>query len=255
MKTRCYFIFLWLCFAPYAYGQINWLSLDICSDYYLALFAQKSDDIALTRQSQSLALTFGENTQFHKNQREEIYRLKPQNILYTDLASPAFISNLSQQGFSLQKWPWPKNKADLKEFYQNLSQQFHHPKKWESIAPLFSAPSFAASSQKIALMGSGGFIVGQNTHYDIFFEALSMVNYYPKKGYGKLSWEEIFQNPPDVIVTFNLEPKGTSLGDDFWKHPVLSKLDIPIIDISEYVMICPNHELIKAAQKVKDVLP
>lgn len=248
-------ILFFSCLIRGAAAEMRYVSLDICSDYYLRLFAPQKADIWLTKQAQdgySLPLALPKNTKFHNNQLEAIYRLKPHKVFYTDLSFSALPKQLSSLGIKTQKWPWPIRREDLQKHHSTLGHYFENPQKAQNLNQRLAEPAYSPMDKTIALMSEGGFIVGGGTHYDLFFEHLGFKNYYTKSGYGQISLEALALNKPDLIATFGLNPRGYSLGKGFFDRRFFKKLDIPFIDISSFFLICPSVEMLQAAQKVRE---
>ncbi len=247
-----------MCISIQGSAQPRWASLDICSDYYLALFSKENQDIVLSSQaknSYSFPLNLNHNVKFHRGSLEEIYRLKADMVFYTDLTFNPLTHRLSEKEIITYKWPWSLNKEALKKLYTHLGQRFQNSQKAVELNNFIDNKSPAKPlSKNMALMGVGGFIVGQNTHYDILFKQAGVQNYYQKQGYGQISIEDLAMNPPDYIVTFRRNFKGYSLGESFFDHPLFKKRDISIIDISEYFLVCPSHEMLKAAEYIREQL-
>ncbi len=234
------------------------LSLDICGDYYLSLFSSKTENIILTQQAKdgySLPMMIKKNIRSHRGHKEEIYRLKPDHVVYTDLSFDSLADHLPSMGIKVQRWPWAVHIKDLKNLYEQLGRELQNQQKViELTSWLNKMPPQSKREGKIALMGAGGFIIGSHTHYDLFFQYVGMENYYQKRGFGQVSLESLVINPPDYIVTFGRNPKGYSLGEAYFDHALFKKLDIPIIDVSQYFLVCPSHEMIKAAEDVREQL-
>ncbi|MFV0431187.1 MAG: hypothetical protein ACK5MJ_03295 [Alphaproteobacteria bacterium] len=231
------------------------LSLDICSDYYLATYGA-SGDIIYTNQGKdgySLPIQPPKNAPSHKGSLEEIIQYNPDIILQTSLSYGSVAKKIQKYPFLSIKLPWATSLEQLESIFLQLNTitHGHALEDYYGKMATITGQKLTKIAKNGLLLGPNGFTIKQGTHYDIFFETAQIQNYYPDQGYGKISLEEIIRTPPDYIITITHDKNRPQLANGIFNNNILKKLNIPIFDISDSFTICPSLELAMAGLKVR----
>ncbi len=230
-------------------------SLDICADYYLALFNEDAK-ILYTHQAKdgySLPIDIANNASVHHGRLEEIIAYNPDMILKSYLAFGDIAEKIQKYPLETITLSWPTDLEGLKTLHNQLDNilKTKQAPKFNGKLNSYLDKKRSQMDKNMLILGSGGFTIKQGTHYDILFEILGVKNYHQDAGYGMINIEKIISQPPDMIVTIGQAPNRPQLADSNITHKALKKLNIPIYDISDSFTICPSIELITTAERLK----
>lgn len=194
------------------------VSLDLCSDWLLVKYAEKTQIAALS----SYIIRYPQDwvgTQWptHDGSLEEILALKPTLVITGEYNAPILRERLKSLGIPIKILKLPKQLSDIVEYEKQFLLAIGQP------VGMASKPSIAGIKKEktVLLIGANGVGTGLNTIENDVLHYAGWHNYLNEEGYISLDLEQLVSNPPDAILWS--APGSNALANLFSDHPVLKK--------------------------------
>ena len=220
MKKIILFIALLLPATIYATPLDKIVSLDLCSDWMLVKFAEKSQVLALSSFVRHYPVDWiGEDWPIHDGQLESILALQPNLVITGEFNAILLRERLKALGIKVEILILPRSLSDIEKYEK---QFFNAVGLAESLVskPL---PEVVVheKSKKLLLLGANGIGTGKNTLEDDVLSYAGWENYLSDSGYVNLDLEALVVNPPDAILWS--APNSEAMANKFAEHPAIKK--------------------------------
>jgi len=194
------------------------LSLDLCSDWLLAKYADRSQVVALSPLLKQYPVEWiGDEWPIHNGSLEQILQLKPDLILSGEYNALILRQRLISLGFRVEVLTLPRTLPEVIEYEQRFLSLVGLPITQASQPP----PTTELSSQpaRLLLLGANGVGTGRQTFEHDVIQQAGWSNYLESDGYSSLDLEQLVTDPPDAVMWS--APKSPALANQFAKHPAL----------------------------------
>ncbi len=217
-------LFLWAWIEIFssgkAYSAQRVISLDLCTDWMLARYADHGQVAALSPMHRQFPVAWLDNSwPTHDGTLERIVELKPDLVITGQYNAPQLRSRLKTLGFRVEILPLPSNLEAVSEYEKQLLSLLGQPLSLASFPP----PPVKSHVQpkRLLLLGANGIGTGRGTFEDGILERAGWTNYLRDDGYLRLDLESIVTDPPDAILW--AAPASKALANRFAEHPVLQQ--------------------------------
>jgi len=194
------------------------LSLDLCSDWLLAKYADRSQVVALSPLLKQYPVAWiGDDWPSHNGSLEQILKLKPDLVLSGEYNALLLRQRLISLGIRVEVLALPQTLPQVVEYEQRFLSLVGLP------STLASKPIPASKSpikpSRLLLLGANGIGTGHQTFEHDVIERAGWGNYLETDGYATLDLEQLVTDPPDAVMWS--APKSPALANQFAKHPAL----------------------------------
>lgn len=198
------------------------VSLDLCTDWLLALHAPRTQVAALSplHKRQYPVAWLGAAWPSHDGSLEQILQLAPDLVLAGEYNAPLLQRRLRQLGVRVETLPLPRTLQEVPAYEQRVLSLLGLPSERASPIPP-ATPTTSAQHPRLLLLGANGIATGQGTLENELIQQAGWRNYVAEQGYIALNLEDIIAHPPDAIVW--AAPQRPALANRFAEHPVLKK--------------------------------
>ena len=202
------------------------LSLDLCTDWMLAKYADPSRVLALSPLLHQYPVDWmTREWPSHDGSLEQILELKPDLVITGEYNALMLRRRLQELGVRVEILSLPKNFSEVDHYEQRLLSLIGKPVTG-NLALKTEKISQAIPNQhlkpKLLLLGPNGIGTGRGTFEDGLLQHAGWDNYLTSEGYSNLDLEQIVTNPPDAILWST--PDSVALANLFAKHPVLKQV-------------------------------
>ncbi|QAU34178.1 ABC transporter substrate-binding protein [Janthinobacterium sp. 17J80-10] len=196
------------------------VSLDLCTDWMLARYADPARVAALSPLNRQYAAPWPDaGWPVHDGTLERILQLKPDLVVTGEYNALLLRGRLQTLGVKVEILPLPKSLKDVTAYEKRLLELLDIPADRASQA--VPAPSQAGPSKRLLLLGPNGIGTGQSTFENDILERAGWTNYLRGEGYIRLDLERIVADPPDAILASTSASRA--LASRFAEHPVLQR--------------------------------
>jgi iron complex transport system substrate-binding protein len=196
------------------------LSLDLCSDWMLARYADRAQVVALSPLNRRYPVAWLDaNWPTHDGSLEQILQLKPDLVLAGEYNALLLRSRLQALGVRVEILPLPKTLTAVQAYTSQVLQLLGQPSKQTEVIPAPVVPSLPR--QRLLLLGANGIGSGRDTLEAQLIEHAGWRNYLRHAGHADLDLEQIVSDPPDAIVW--AAPSSNALANQFAQHPALKR--------------------------------
>jgi iron complex transport system substrate-binding protein len=197
------------------------LSLDLCTDWMLAKYADPSQVLALSPLLHQYPVDWmTREWPSHDGSLEQILELKPDLVITGEYNALMLRRRLQELGLRVEILSLPKNFSEVDHYEQRLLSLIGKPV--QKTEKLLQAISNKHSNPKLLLLGPNGIGTGRGTFEDDLLQQTGWDNYLNSEGYSNLDLEQIVTHPPDAILWST--PDSVALANLFAKHPVLKQV-------------------------------
>ena len=194
------------------------LSLDLCSDWLLAKYVDRSQVAALSPLLKQYPVEWmGDEWPIHNGSLEQILKLKPDLVLSGEYNAMLLRQRLVSLGVQVEVLVLPRTLPEVVEYEKRFLALVGLP------ATLASTPTpankLATKSSRLLLLGANGIGTGQQTFENDVIKRAGWNNYLESNGYRSLDLEQLVTDPPDAVMWS--APKSPALANQFAKHPAL----------------------------------
>ena len=203
-----------------ASGVQRIISLDLCTDWMLARYADPGEVAALSPMHRQFPVAWLEtNWPTHDGTLERIVALKPDLVITGQYNAPLLRSRLKTLGFRVEILALPTSLQAVGEYERHFLSLLGKPATLASSPP---KPIPADNPPKrLLLLGANGIGTGRGTFEDGILQRAGWSNYLREDGYLRLDLEQIATDPPDAILW--AAPASRALANRFAEHPVLRR--------------------------------
>ncbi len=196
------------------------LSLDLCSDWLLAKYADHSQVVALSPLLKQYPVKWiGDKWPIHNGSLEQILQLKPDLVLSGEYNALILRQRLISLGFRVEVLTLPRTLPEVMAYEQRFLALIGLPINQASQPP----PTTEAPNQpaRLLLLGANGIGTGRQTFEHDVIQQAGWSNYLESDGYSTLDLEQLVTDPPDAVMWS--APKSPALANQFAKHPALHR--------------------------------
>ena len=196
------------------------VSLDICSDWMLASYAQRSQVVALSPLLNDYQVDWVQGEwPTHDGSLERVLELNPDLVITGEFNATILRRRLQELGVQVRVFALPKSLMEVHQYMQQflrlLGNESELPQLPRFIEPEDNAP-------RLLLLGANGVGTGTGTLEHEVLEQAGWRNYIKGSGYGKLNMEQLIIEPPDAVLWS--APVSPALANMFIEHPALQKV-------------------------------
>jgi iron complex transport system substrate-binding protein len=173
-------LFLWAWIEIFssgkAYSAQRVISLDLCTDWMLARYADRGQVAALSPMHRQFPVAWLDNSwPTHDGTLERIVELKPDLVITGQYNAPQLRSRLKTLGFRVEILPLPSNLEAVSEYEKQLLSLLGQPLSLASFPP----PPVKSHVQpkRLLLLGANGIGTGRGTFEDGIWSGLGGSNY------------------------------------------------------------------------------
>lgn len=196
------------------------LSLDLCTDWMLARYADRGQVAALSPMHRQFPVAWLEtNWPTHDGTLERIVELRPDLVITGQYNAQLLRSRLKTLGFRVEILALPTTLEAVGEYERHFLSMLGKPAELASSPP--SPVKTVAEPKRLLLLGANGIGTGRGTFEDGILQRAGWSNYLRENGYLRLDLEQIATDPPDAILW--AAPASRALANRFAEHPVLRR--------------------------------
>lgn len=200
------------------------VSLDLCTDWMLARFADPGRVAALSPLHRRFPVPWmGAGWPAHDGTLEQVLQLKPDLVITGEYNALQLRRRLGALGLRVEVLPLPTSLADIHAYEEAMLRLLDQPAGRASVAP--PAAVGEAPRKRLLLLGANGIGTGRGTFEDGILRHAGWTNYLEVAGYPHLDLERIALDPPDAILW--AAPGSRALANRFAEHPVLKRAVAP----------------------------
>ncbi|MDR0775456.1 MAG: ABC transporter substrate-binding protein [Azonexus sp.] len=204
--------------AAYSQAPARIVSLDLCTDWMLARYADRTQVAALSPMHRQYPVAWLDNSwPAHDATLERIVELRPDLVITGQYNALQLRSRLQTLGFRVEILPLPTSLDTVTQYEERFLSLLGKPLSLAS--PPRAAMKTQAEPKRLLLLGANGIGTGRGTFEDAILERAGWANYLRDDGYLRLDLERIATDPPDAILW--AAPRSKALANRFAEHPVL----------------------------------
>lgn len=201
------------------------VSLDLCTDWMLARYADPAHVAALSPMHRRYPVEWlPADRPFHDGSLEHILALKPDLVITGQYNALLLRNRLRSLGVRVEVMPLPTTLAQVTAYEQRLLSLIGMPASSASVPPAALPPP--RTRKRLLLLGANGIGTGRGSFESEIIERAGWSNYLEDEGYLRLDLEQIATAPPDAILWS--APSSNALANRFAEHPVLRQSKAPI---------------------------
>lgn len=217
----CLVCLLFLPLASVAQPAGRVVSLDLCTDWMLARYADRAQVAALSPiYSQYPAAWLENGWPTHDGTLEHIVALKPDLVITGQYNALQLRSRLKTLGLRVEILSLPTNLEAIGNYERRFLSMIGKLAALASVPPPPQQP--AVAPRRLLLLGANGIGTGRGTFEDGVLERAGWSNYLRDDGYVRLDMERIVTDPPDAVLW--AAPASRALANRFAEHPVLRRV-------------------------------
>ncbi|MEE8379705.1 MAG: hypothetical protein V3R49_04970, partial [Gammaproteobacteria bacterium] len=234
------------------------LSLDLCTDWMLATYADPSQVLALSPLLDQYPVDWMKREwPSHDGSLEQILELNPDLVITGEYNALMLRRRLQELGIRVEILSLPKSFSEVDHYEQRLLSLIGKSIKQTNKRPQVRSNNRSNNQSnnnkkpKLLLLGPNGIGTGLGTFEEGLLRHTGWDNYLTSEGYSNLDLEQIATHPPDAILWST--PNSVALANLFAKHPVLKQV-IPKerwLSTDDWRWHCPgpwSRDLIKQLQ-------
>lgn len=196
------------------------LSLDLCSDWLLAKYADRSQVVALSSFVKQYPVAWiGDEWPSHNGSLEQILKLKPDLVLSGEYNALLLRQRLIALGVRVEVLTLPRTLPEVIEYEKRFLSLIGLPSSLAS-KPAPATPAMT-KPPRLLLLGANGIGTGKQTfEHDVITQA-GWGNYLEHNGYSTLDLEQLVTDPPDAVMWS--APRSPALANQFAQHRALRR--------------------------------
>jgi iron complex transport system substrate-binding protein len=200
------------------------VSLDMCTDWMLARYADRPQVLALSPLHRQFPVAWlDKHWPTHDGTIEQIVELRPDLIIAGQYTAQQLRARLKTLGFKVEILPLPRTLTHVTEYERHFLELIGKPATLASQPPAAAPP--VEPRKRLLLLGANGIGTGRGTFEDGILERAGWANYLPGTGYLRLDLETIAIDPPDAVLWAS--PGNQALANRFAEHPLLQRRIAP----------------------------
>ncbi|MCL2875652.1 MAG: ABC transporter substrate-binding protein [Betaproteobacteria bacterium] len=231
MKAKSFIALLAFLTAPVAFSQApapqRIISLDLCTDWMLALHVERGRIAALSpmqRLSQPFhpAPWMKGSWPSHDGSLESIASYKPDIILTGEYSAIGLREQLRRLGFRVGVLPLANTLEEMRDYERQFLAYAGLPMERAGDLP----PARAPGKKRLLLLGANAIGSGRDTFEDAIVTHSGWRNYLTESGrIIRLDLEQIARDPPEAVLW--AAPSGAALANSFAEHNLWQALTPP----------------------------
>lgn len=207
------------------------LSLDICSDWMLARYAERKQVIAMSPLLYNYPIEEEhKGWPTHNGSLEKILQLKPDLVISSEFNASLLRARLIELGVRVESTPLPRSLKTLEQYMQQFVSLLG-----SNIALPTHDTNFlvAKDAPRLLLLNANANATGHGTLENEILQQAGWKNYIERSGYGKVDLEQLVQDPPDAILWS--APASPAMANALFEHPALKKamLNKPVLVLDD----------------------
>lgn len=197
------------------------ISLDLCTDWMLARFAQASQVTALSALHQQYQAPWASHSwPTHDGSLERVAMLAPDLVITGQYNAFQLRTRLKALGMRVEVLELPTSLNAVADYEHHLLRLLGLPSSLAS-TPVPPSPSASHMPRRLLLLGANGIGTGRGTFENDILERAGWTNYLREQGYIQLDLEQIATDPPEAILW--AAPSSQAIANRFAQHPVLRR--------------------------------
>lgn len=213
-------VFLY-CIPTTALAKDKILSLDLCTDWMLARYADPSQVLALSPLIHQYPLDWIDtNLGTHDGTIEQILELKPDLVITGQYNAIILRQRLQELGIRVEILSLPENLSQVNHYVKHFQSLLKQTINNDQQLPLPPTPE-NNDKPRLLLLGANGIGTGRGTFENDILTSAGWTNYLQNKGYLNLDLEQLTTDPPDAILWS--APASVALSNLFAEHPALKR--------------------------------
>jgi len=211
-----------ICFSSplFANSYKRIVSLDICSDWMLASYAERSQVAALSPLLVNYQVDWVQGTwPTHDGSIEKILELAPDLVITGEYNAVVLRGRLRELGINVEVLALPASLSALRDYMQHFLSLVGKHDEVPSLADLILPDN---NAPRLLLLGANGIGTGTETLEHEVLQRAGWRNYITSTGYGSLDLEQLIADPPDAVLWS--APVSPALANMFIEHPALQKV-------------------------------
>ena len=197
------------------------LSLDLCTDWMLVKYAQRSQILALSPLIHQYPVEWvGQSWPTHDGSLEQILELKPDLVITGEYNALILRERLKELGVRVAVLALPKTLSEINDYERHFLSLIGEPTTRASTPPL-NKNNRSTKQPTLLLLGANGIGTGTHTFEDGILQRTGWQNYLTQAGYVSLDLEQLATNPPNAVLWS--APRDVALANLFAEHPVLQR--------------------------------
>lgn len=198
------------------------ISLDLCTDWMLARYADRGQVLALSPLHRQFPVAWLDNRwPIHDGSVERVAELRPDLIIAGQYTAQQLRARLKTLGYRVEILPLPRTLDEVVAYEQRFLALIGKPLTLASQPPPAAPLRPTQKRPHLLLLGANAIGTGRGTFEDGILEHAGWSNYLHGKGYLRLDLEALVMRPPDAILW--AAPSSQALANRFAEHPVLKQ--------------------------------
>lgn len=196
------------------------VSLDLCTDWLLAHYAEPARVAALSPYHARYPVDWlAPGWPSHDGSLERILQLRPDLVIAGEYNAPLLRRRLAALGVRVEVLVLPKSVADIQDYERHMLRLLDLPETRASQPP--PARAEVKTGKRLLLLGANGIGTGRDTFEQGVLTRAGWRNYLTESGYVHLDLERLVADPPDAVLWS--APDSRALANRFAELPVLSR--------------------------------
>lgn len=207
------------------------ISLDICSDWMLARYAERKQVIAMSPLLYNYPIEEEhKDWPTHNGSLEKILHLKPDLVISGEFNASLLRARLIELGVRVEAMPLPDSLETLEQYMQQFVSLLGDN---VTLPALDKTLLVAKDAPRLLLLNANANATGHGTLENELLQHAGWQNYIKRPGYGKVDLEQLVQDPPDAILWS--APASPALANALFEHAALKKamLGKPILILDD----------------------
>ncbi|RMA82376.1 iron complex transport system substrate-binding protein [Umboniibacter marinipuniceus] len=226
------------------------ISLDLCSDWLLAHYAEPSQILALSPLSASYKGPIDTTSYaLHDGSLEQLISLNPDLIVVGQYNAWLLRERLTALGYPVKILTLPQTLAAVDEQNSTLLSWLSPEQPYE--AQYQPAPPLSEDAPLLLKLGSNGIATGLDTFENQLLEQIGFRNYSDHSGYAAIDLEGVIASPPDRLLI--AAPQSPALANLVFDHPIWKQLLKPqqIYSSDDWRWQCPGPWTFKLIEELR----
>jgi iron complex transport system substrate-binding protein len=195
------------------------VSLDLCTDWLLVKYAERSQILALSPLQRQYPLAWvGRDWPIHDGSLEQILHLQPELVITGEYNAPLLRRRLQELGVRVEVLALPHSLDQVTDYLRRFRALLGQTAE---DTPPRGGMETAAPRPRLLLLGANGIGTGRATFEDEILRRAGWDNYLHDSGYVGLDLERLVTDPPDALLWS--APADPALANRFADHGALRR--------------------------------
>ena len=204
-------------------NQPRVLSLDLCTDWMLATYAEPAQVVAMSPLLKKYPVEWIKpDWPTHDGSLERILALKPELVIVGEFNALQLRKRLQSLGIRVETMMLPTRLAEIRDAEQQVLSFLGKPASQAMTPQLVKNSTRAGRQPRLLVLGANAIGTGRQTLENDIIEYAGWQNYLETDGYVTLDLEQLITDPPDAIMWST--PPSKALANRFAMHAALRKV-------------------------------